>query len=146
LCDLQVRTAEGEHRSVEVEGVYLNGIDVQYLVVPGCSGRSTRIEFALKTRRNWNKLARMSDNFIQTLVTLQGNFYGPPAPDPKLPEAIRKAYHPGWDNNAMTKLVVHSILSVSPLPAEHPCAPQKSDPNNKWPCFQVDPLSRKQEQ
>jgi hypothetical protein len=38
----------------------------------------------------------------------------------------------------MTKLIVNSIVSVKTLPADHPCAPAKSNPN-EWPCFQHDP-------
>ena len=144
LCDLQTQIAQGEHRVVRVGGVYLNGLDVRYLVAPGCSDHSTRVEFALTTRENWTRLARMSDNFKGTLVIFEGEFYGPPVPDPKLPEGIRKVYHPGWDNNAMTKLVVYSIRSVKALPADHPCAPPKSDPSKKWPCFQGSPAPDKE--
>jgi len=144
LCDLQERMAQGERRAVRVEGVFLNGTDVRYLVVPGCSGRSTLIEFTLKTRRNWAKLLGMSSDFRQTIVIFEGDFLGPPVPDPKLPEGIRKVYHPGWDSNAATKMIVHTILSVKALPADHPCAPSKSDPVEKWPCFQHDPVPHRE--
>jgi hypothetical protein len=42
------------------------------------------------------------------LVVFVGEFYGPQVRDPKLPEAIRKNYHPGRDHNnaSMTNLVV----------------------------------------
>jgi hypothetical protein len=154
LCELQTGTAQGEHRPVRVEGVYLSGLEGQYLVTSGCSGRSTSIEFDLKSRRLWKQLVEMSNRTNTkkhvsgdgdaVLVVFDGEFYGPQAPDPKLPEAIRKIYHPGWDNNeSMTKLVVHTIQSVEPLPADHPCATSKSDPSKKWPCWQHDPLSHK---
>jgi hypothetical protein len=147
LCDLQVRLAQGEHLTVRVEGVYLAGLEGQLFVAAGCSDRSTDIEFALKSHRLWTRLQQMSNKSNDqrhvsgdgdpVLVVFDGEFYGPPVPDPKLPEAIRKNYHPGWDNNnSMTKLVVQAIQSVGPLPTDHPCAPRKSDPNNKWPCFQ----------
>jgi len=144
LCELQVRMAQGERRAVQVEGVFLNGTDVRYLIVPGCSGRSTLIEFTLKSRRNWAKLSRLSADFRQTMVIFEGDFFGPPVPDPKLPEGIRKVYHPGWDSNATTKMIVHTILSVKALPADHPCAPLKSDPVEKWPCFQHDPVPHRE--
>ena len=104
----------------------------------GCSGRRTRIEFALKTHRNWKKLDQMSDKLDEVLVVFDGEFYGPPLPDPNLPEAIRKNYHPGWDYNSMTKLVVEAIQKVEPLPANNRC---RSLPGRKWPCFQHDPTS-----
>ena len=44
LCDLQTKVAQGEHRTVRVEGVYLSGLESQYLVAACCSGRSTAIE------------------------------------------------------------------------------------------------------
>lgn len=147
LCELQTKLAQGEHRNVKVEGVYLSGLEGQYLVTSGCSGRSTSIEFELKTHRLWKELVRLSNRSNTEkhvsgdgdplLVVFEGEFYGPRVPDPKLPEAIRKNYHPGWDhmNASMTKMVVHAIEKVQPLPAGHPCAPPKSDPG-QWPCFQ----------
>ena len=147
LCELQTKVAQGEHRTVRVEGVYLTGGEGQYLVTSGCSGRSTSIEFDLKSHHLWKRLVQMSNRTNTqkhvfgagdaVLVVFEGEFYGPQVPDPKLPEAIRKNYHAGWDHNnaSMTKLVVEAIRSVEPLPADHPCAPTKSDPH-QWPCFQ----------
>jgi hypothetical protein len=147
LCKLQINVPQGEHRSVRVEGVYLSGLEGQYLVDAGCSGGSTSIEFDLKSRALWKTLVQMSNRTNSekhtagdgdpVLVVFQGEFYGPRVPDPKLPEAIRKNYHPGWDHNnaSMTKLIVHAIQSVKQLPADHPCAPTKSVPH-EWPCFQ----------
>ena len=145
LCDLQTNVPQGEQRTVRVEGVYLSGLEGQYLVTSGCSGRSTLIEFKLKTHRHWKQLVRLSNQTNRTkhvsgdgdpvLVVFEGEFYGPRIPDLKLPEAFRKNYHPGWDHSSMTKLVVHAIQSVEPLPSDHPCAASKSDPH-RWPCFQ----------
>lgn len=145
LCELQTKLTQGEHLNVRVEGVYLSGIDLHYLVTSDCSGRSTRIEFELRTHRLWKELVRLANRTNEkkhvsgdgdpVLVVFEGEFYGPPVPDPKLPEAFRKNYHPGWDMNASTKMVVHAIQKVQPLPADHPCAPPKSDPH-QWPCFQ----------
>jgi hypothetical protein len=147
LCELQTKLAQGEQKNVQVEGVYLSGLEGQYLVTSGCSGRSTSIEFELKTHRLWKELVRLSNRTNTSkhvsgdgdpvLVVFEGKFYGPRVLDPKLPEAIRKNYHPGWDhmNASMTKMVVHAIDKVQPLPANHPCAPPKSDPR-QWPCFQ----------
>lgn len=146
LCELQTKLAQGEHRAARVEGVFLSGLEGQYLVGSGCSGRSTWIEFELKTHRLWKHLMRLSnrtntDKHVSgdgdpVLVLFEGEFYGPPVPNPKLPEGIRKNYHPGWDpmNASMTRMVVHVIRRVQPLPADHPCAPPKSDPH-QWPCF-----------
>jgi hypothetical protein len=147
LCELQTKLTQGEHRNVRVEGVYLFGIEGQYLVTSDCSGRSTTIEFKLRTHRLVKQLVRLSNRTNTekhssgdgdpVLVVFEGEFYGPPVPDPKLPESFRKNYHPGWDpmNVSMTKMVVYAIQRVQPLPANHPCAPPKSDPRH-WPCFQ----------
>jgi len=152
LCELQAKMAQGESRNVRVEGVHLAGLEGEYLVDAGCSSSTTMIEFELKTRRNWKKLERLVNKPYEkrqvlgggepVLVIFEGVFYGPPVPDPKLPEAIRKIYHPGWDSNSTTKLVVDAILSVKPLPADNPCAPPKSSPT-QWPCFQHAPMSQK---
>jgi hypothetical protein len=151
LCELQTTVAQGVHRTVRVEGVYLAGIESQYLVTSDCSGRSTSIEFDLKSHRLWKQLVEMSNRMNTkkhvsgdgdaVLVVFEGEFYGPQVPNPKLSEAIRNNYHPGWDsqNASMTKLVVHAILTVEPLPSDHPCAPQ----GFQWPCFQNPaPVSR----
>lgn len=153
LCDLQDKVARGEHQRVRVEGVFLPGMEGQYLVAANCSENSTSIEFDLKTHRNLKTLWRMARNPREgknvhgdgqpVLVVFEGEFYGPPVPDPKLPPAISKVYHPGWDNNAMTKLDVSSIQSVKPVPPDNPCAPPKSGPNG-WPCFQHDPVPRQE--
>lgn len=130
LCELQTSVAQGEHRTVRVEGVYVAGLEGQYLEASDCSGRSTDIEFALKSHRLWKRLVQISNksntarrtsgDSDPVLVVLEGEFYGP-RPDPALPEAIRKNYHPAWGNhNSMTKLIVHAIQSVEPLPADRP--------------------------
>jgi hypothetical protein len=149
LCDLQTKVTRGEHERVRVEGVFLPGMEGQYLVAANCSRSSTSIEFDLTTHRNLKTLWRMARNPHQgknvhgdgqpVLVVFEGEFYGPPVPDPKLPPAILKNYHPGWDSNSMTKLDVSAIESVKPVPADNPCAPPKSGPND-WPCFQHDPV------
>jgi hypothetical protein len=153
LCKLQEDVAQGEHHTVRVEGVYLAGLEGQYLVAAGCSGRSTDVEFALKSHRLWKRLVKISNQSNErkhvsgdsdpVLVVFEGEFYGPLVPDPKLPEAMRKNYHPRWDpqNASMTKLVVHAIDRVDPLPPDHPCAPQKTL-SNKWPCFQQAPAAQ----
>jgi hypothetical protein len=149
LCDLQTKVAQGEHQTVRVEGVYLAGLEGQVLVEAGCSGRSTHVEFELKSKRNWKRLLRLSSKSNRrqhvlgdgdaVLVVFDGEFYGPLMPDSKFPEAIRRANHPSWDNSgSMTKLVVKTIQSVEALPADHLCAPPKSDPR-QWPCFKHDP-------
>jgi hypothetical protein len=154
LCDLQVQVAQGEHRLVKVEGVFLSGLEGQDLVNAGCSGRSTDIEFALKTHQHRKRLWRLVDKTNRrkhwrgdgdaVLVVFEGEFYGPPVPEPKLPERIRKIYRQPWGNaDEMTKLVVYSIKSVKALPAGHPCAPPKSD-RRQWPCFQHDPLAHQE--
>ena len=108
LRELQTKAAQGEHRTVRVEGVYLTGLEAQYLVTSGCGGRSISIDFELTTHRLWKQIVRLSNQTNTqkhvtgdgdpVLVVFEGEFYGPQAPDPKLPEAIRENYHPGWDH------------------------------------------------
>jgi hypothetical protein len=123
LCDLQAKVAQGEHRTVRVEGVYSAGLESQQLVAPTCSSQSTAVEFELKSTGLKKKLWQLSNQSNQVRVTFEGEFFGPPVPDPKLPEAILKQYHPGWDYNSKTKLVVYTILSVKAVPADTPKKP-----------------------
>jgi len=153
LCDLQSTVPAGEHRPVRVEGVYLAGSQGEYLVDPNCSYRGTWVEFALPSQQSMahlNKLVDETKNRLHVsgdgdpvLVVFTGQFYGPRAPDPSLPEEIRRVYRlfaPGWDpaNNAKTKIVVDSIESAKRLPRGHPCASTKEV---HWPCWQTAPAS-----
>ena len=119
LCDLQAKASEGSHVSVRVSGLYTNGPDRGTLEGTACPGQTTLVELALQSGRNQNKLSRLFDRSprARAYVVFEGEFYGPPMPDPKLPEAIRKTYHPGWDYESKTKLVVHVILDVKVAPA-----------------------------
>jgi hypothetical protein len=120
LCDLQTKTAQGERRTVRVEGVFLAGLESDDLIDPACPGQSTAVEFALTSHSLWKTLRRLSDASGRACVVFEGDFYGPRVPDARLPEGIRNTYHPGWDYNSMTKLVVHVIRSARPARADHP--------------------------
>ena len=149
LCDLQMKIPQGEHRTVRVEGVYLAGIEAQYLIQTGCFDRSTSVEFSLKSRRLVRQLVRLSNksnarkhiigSSDPVIVVFEGDFYGPRLPDPKLPDWIRRADKGMWDyGGSFTKLIVTAIDSVKPLPANHPCAPL---PKDRWPCLTVPPAA-----
>src|SRR5579864_5035891 len=118
LCVLQKKLADGEHETVRVSGVYGPGLDRTVLEDSSCSIEGTWIELDLRSEHNEQKLRRLLKRSRQAYVVVEGEFYGPPLPDPKLPEAIRKDYHPGWGHLAAfkTKLVVHMIRDVRPVP------------------------------
>jgi hypothetical protein len=145
LCELQQQVAAGNHKIVEVGGVFLAGLEGEYLVASGCSERSTRIEFALIDKKNVAKLWHLVDaaskpgvkgDGVPVRVVFEGEFYGPPLLDPKMSEVQRRLSDLRWDSNSTTKLVVHSIKSVEALSPSDPCAPQGTDPADKWPCWQ----------
>jgi len=152
LCELQSSVPAGEHRAARVEGVYLAGSQGVYLVDPNCSYRGTWVEFELSSPHSMDRLKKLANETNNqptssegdpVLVVFAGQFYGPRAPDPSLPEEIRKVYRlfaPGWDpmNSAKTKIVVESIESAKRLPAGHPCASTKEA---HWPCWQAAPPS-----
>ena len=106
----------------------MSGLEHQFLVTEHCNGAKTRVDFELKNRRLWTTLVRMTNKTDRqrhavgsvdpVLVVFEGEFYGPPKPDPGLPEDIRRVYHPGWDDEAMTKIVVHEIVSVKSAPPQ----------------------------
>jgi hypothetical protein len=118
LCVLQRNVAEGEHETVRVSGVYGPSLDHTVLEDAECPNESTWVELALLSQENIRKLRKLLDRSRQAYVVVDGEFYGPPLPDPKLPEAIRRNYHPGWGHLAAfkTKLVVHVIRDVRPAP------------------------------
>jgi hypothetical protein len=118
LCDLQKKIAEGNHVSARISGIYSGAPELGYLEDAACPGQRTLVRFALRTQRNKKKLAKIFDPSPRgrALVVFDCEFYGPPAPDPKMPEPIRKNYHPGWDYEVNTKLVVRVIRDVKPAP------------------------------
>ena len=118
LCFLQKQVAEGKHETVRVSGMYGPGLDHPVLQDPSCPAEGTWVELSLRSNQNKEKLRKFLDRSHRAYVVVEGEFYGSPLPDPKLPEAIRKSYHPGWGHLAAfkTKLVVHAIRDVKPAP------------------------------
>jgi hypothetical protein len=118
LCVLQKQVAEGKHETVRVSGIYGPGLDHSVLEEPSCPTEGTWVELALRSQENKEKLRKLLDHSQRAYVAMEGEFYGPPLPDPNLPEAIRKSYHPGWGHLAAfkTKLVVHVIRDVKLAP------------------------------
>jgi hypothetical protein len=120
LCALQRTAKQGEQRSVRVGGIYITGYEGSVLTDATCPSQGTWVELDLKSAKNKEKLRSMLGTARQADVVFEGEFYGPGVPNPKLPEALRKANHPGWGHLGAfrTKLVVHTILSVKAAPPD----------------------------
>jgi hypothetical protein len=115
LCDLQTSIKAGETRSVRVDGIYSDGFEMGVLTNARCPSERTWVELDLRSLVNNELLKSSLDSKGYANVTLEGEFFGPPIPDQKLPEQIRRSYHPGWGHLGAfnTKLVVHFIRSVN---------------------------------
>lgn len=124
LCDLQRTAKQGEQRSVRVRGIYSDGFEMGVLTDAACPSERTWVELDLQSTTNKEMLRSMLDTMGQAEVVFEGEFYGPGVPDPKLPEAIRKSYQPGWGHLGAfrTKLVAHAIQSVKSVSADHPAS------------------------
>jgi hypothetical protein len=135
LCDLQRTAKQGEHRPVQVGGIYSNGFEMGVLTDAACPSEHTWVELDLQSPTNKETLRSMLDTAAQADVVFEGEFYGPGTPDPNLPESIRKSYQPGWGHLGAfkTKLVVHAIQSVKPVPADHPAS---ADASHEVPILQ----------
>ncbi|MFZ0963301.1 MAG: hypothetical protein WAO35_20770 [Terriglobia bacterium] len=120
LCSLQQEISAGNHENVRVSGIYGPSLDHTVLVGPSCPEEGTWVELALQSNRNKEKLRKMLDHSRRAYVVVEGEFYGPPLPDPRLPESIRRSYHPGWGHLGAfkTKLAAHAIREVRAAPAE----------------------------
>lgn len=121
LCSLQQNAAEGSSQTVRVSGLYGPSLDHAVLEEPSCSNEGTWVELELQSNQNKKELRKILDRSRRAYVVFEGDFYGPPIPDPKLPEAFRKSYHPGWGHLAAfkTKLVVHTIREVKAVETDH---------------------------
>jgi hypothetical protein len=131
LCGLQRAAKQGERRSVRVGGIYSGGFEMSVLTDPACPSEHTWVELDLQSTTNKETLRSLVDTAGRADVVFDGEFYGPGIPDPKLPEAIRKSYQPGWGHLGAfrTKLVVHAIQNVKPAPADHPASTDFGDRN-----------------
>ena len=120
LCGLQHAAKQGERRFVQVGGIYSDGLEMGVLTDAACPSEHTWVELDLQSTTNKRKLRTILETAGQADVVFEGEFYGPGVPDAKLPEAIRKSYHPGWGHLGAfkTKLVVHSIRDVKPARTE----------------------------
>ena len=115
LCDLQRSAKQGERRFVRVSGTYSSGFEMGVLTNPECPSQHTWIELDLKSDTNKGVLRSVLAAYGRAEVIFEGEFYGSATADPKLPESIRKSYHPGWGHLGAfrTKLVVHAIKRVN---------------------------------
>jgi hypothetical protein len=127
LCRSQAKVSEGSDVSVIVSGVYEGGMGdsgsaMGTLSDSSCPGETAWIEIALKSPTNRQKLHTMLKKSDRAHVVFEGELYGPPVPDPKLPEALRKNSHPGWGHLGAfrTKLVVYAIHDVTPTSPAKP--------------------------
>lgn len=120
LCLLQQSVRQGEHQRVRTSGVFSEGLDLGVLDDAACPEEETWVELELRTQKNKEKLQATLDRSRRASVVLEGDFYGPPFPDPKLPEKLRENYHPNWGhlNCCRTKLIVRVIRRVEEAPAE----------------------------
>jgi len=120
LCSLQEKVADGNHETVLVSGIFSEGLELGILEDANCPGNATWVELALRSQQNKEKLRKLLERSRRAYVVVEGEFYGPPLPDPKLPDAVRKQYHPGWGHLAAfrTKLVVRKIRDVKATAAD----------------------------
>ena len=119
LCLLQQSVRQGEHQRVRTSGIVYGGLN-EVFEDPACPEESTWLEADLRSQRNKKNLDALLDRSNQAYVVIEGEFYGPPNPDPTLPEKIRENYHPNWGhlNCCRTKLVVHKLIEVKPAPRD----------------------------
>jgi hypothetical protein len=122
LCALQEKVPEGGHINVRVSGIYSGGLGMGTIEDTACPDRTVWVELALRSDRNKKKLKSLLDGPGRADVVFEGEIYGPPLPDPKLPEALKKEYHPGWGHLGAfkTKLVVQIIREVTVAPRSTP--------------------------
>jgi hypothetical protein len=109
--------------SVIVSGIYRGGLGdsgpaMGTLSDPACPEETAWVEIMLKSSTNRNQLNTVLSKSDGAHVVFEGEFYGPPVPDPKLPEAMRKNSHPGWGHLGAfkTKLVVRVIRDAKAAP------------------------------
>ena len=121
LCALQETIAPGHHRHVRIAGIYSSGPESSTLDYPACHVapfHDTRVDFDLRAEHNDKKLKKLLDHSQRVYLEAEGEFYGPPLPDPKLSEALQPGFPPHWGHLdcCRTRLVVYEIIEVKALP------------------------------
>ena len=84
LCSLQENITEGNHEAVRVSGIFNEGLDRGTLEDAACPKETTWVELALQSEQNKGKLRRLLEHSRRAYVVFEGEFYGPPLPDPNL--------------------------------------------------------------
>ena len=117
LCNLQEIATQGSHIIVTVSGVYSTGPESSTLTDPACPVKAygqTWVEFDLKSNENEQKLKELLTRSQEVNLTAEGDFYGPPPPDPKLPSPMREKISQRWGHLGCcrTRFVVRKILDV----------------------------------
>ena len=120
LCLLQKSVRQGERQRVRTSGLVSESLSLGVLDDPACPEELTWLEAALRSQKNREKLSAILEHHNRAYVVIDGDLYGPPNPDPKLPEKFRENYHPNWgySNCCRTKLVVHKLIVVRPAPRD----------------------------
>jgi hypothetical protein len=118
LCKALVDVKTGSHHEAVVSGVFMSGVEDFTLVDSKCLQTETKawIEFQLKSEKNHKYLNRLTAKTGTAYVEFEGELYGPPEPDPALPESIRNGIKQGWGHLGTYRyqLIVRSIIKVSP--------------------------------
>src|SRR5262249_26085760 len=119
-CKLQHAIGHGQHRVVRVSGSVGPALIPCILQDSECGSDATWVEFAPSANENKEKLRLILEKTRRAHVELVGEFYGPGEASPRLPEAVRESYHPGWGHLSgyATKLVVQDIRSVEAIGGE----------------------------
>ena len=125
LCNLQKTVAAGEHSIVRISGIYTKRLETSELDDPACAVvpyGSTWVELSLESQQNQKKLSQLLEKSGRASVVFDGEFYGSPLPDPKLPSGLQNGFPPHWGhlNCCLTKIVVHAIREVTSAPPEKP--------------------------
>ena len=64
--------------------IYGPSLDCTVLEDADCPNESTWVELALRSQEKKEKLRKILDSSRRAFVVVEGEFYGPPLPDPKL--------------------------------------------------------------
>ena len=111
LCALQDAAKTESHEEVVVSGQYTAGVENTFLRDEHCPLEATWVDFELRDPGDRMKLLQVLGKNRLATVVFEGEFFGPPAPDPSLPEPLRDHVQSRWGHLGCcrTKLVVHAI-------------------------------------
>jgi len=128
ICVITKEASAGTHQHLIVRGIFVVGPETSIIYENECpvSDSLVWVEFKLNPAHLKSAPVTKFDRLIakdgRAAVEFEGDFYGPPTPDPDVPEVIQRNFELGWGHLSQyrTQMIVSRIRATTEVPASLP--------------------------